>query len=321
MSNTIYATFIDPSHAERATGALLDHGVLNQDISVVSSHTGIPESGVAGGVSDWRTENSTTGRYETEGNPSYPNDGENDAKNAADAGAGYVASAGNHVAEYGDRAAAGIADAVGADTAAAGYAAAAERRDYKGDIDQRNANREWDDAVDNSNVDTMANNRISGYDNDVNRPDVITDSTRDTEDQAKTGISTTTPGDAGAGAIKGAGWGLGVGAIAALASLMVPGVGLVLGGGALAAALGAVAASTGAGAAAGAVAGYLKDQGVDDMVANEYETTVTGGGAVVAVTVPSGRCSEAEAREVLTKYGATNINAYAPRTNSASYVA
>jgi hypothetical protein len=321
MSNTIYATFIDPSHAERATGALLDHGVLNQDISVVSSHSGIPETGVTSGVSDWRTENSTNRRYDSEGNPSFANDGENDMKNAADAGAGYVASAGNYVAEYGDRAAAGIANVVGADRAAAGFSAAADRRDTKGDIDQRNANREWDDAVDNSNVDAVANNRISGYNNDINRPDVITDSTRDTEDQAKSGISTTTPGDAGAGAIKGAGWGLGVGAIAALASLIVPGVGLVLGGGALAAALGAVAASTGAGAAAGAVAGYLKDQGVDDVVANEYETTVTGGGAVVAVTVPSGSCSEAEAREVLTKYGATNINAYAPRGSSASYVA
>jgi hypothetical protein len=321
MSNTIYATFIDPSHAERATGALLDHGVLNQDISVVSSHSGVPESGVISGVSDWRTENSTTHRYETEGSPSTAHAGDNDLKNAADAGAGYVASAGNHVAEYGDRAVAGIANAVGADTAAVGYTAAAERRDSKGDIDQRNANREWADAADNSNVDAMANNRISGYDHEINRPDVITDSSRDTEDQAKSGISTTTPGDAGAGAIKGAGWGLGVGAIAAIASLIVPGVGLVLGGGALAAALGAVAASTGAGAAAGAVAGYLKDQGVDDAVANQYQTTVTGGGAVVAVTVPSGNCSEAEAREVLTKYGATNINAYAPRINSASYVA
>jgi uncharacterized membrane protein len=321
MSNTIYATFIDPSHAERATGALLDHGVLNQDISIVSSHTAIPISGVVSGVSDWRTENKAPSVYDSEGNPSFAKDGDNDFKNTLDAGAGYVSSAGNRVAEFGDHAAAGIAGAVGNDSAAAGFNAAAERRDSKGDIEQRNANREWEDATDSSNVDALANNRISGYDVESNRPDVITDSSIDTEDQAKTGISTTTPGDAGAGAIKGAGWGLGVGAVAALAALFVPGVGLVIGGGALAAALGAVAASTGAGAAAGAVAGYLKDQGVDDAVANEYQTTVTGGGAVVAVTVPSGRCSEAEAREVLNKYGATNINAFAPRANSASYVA
>ena len=75
----------------------------------------------------------------------------------------------------------------------------------------------------------------------------------DTDAAAKHGISTTTPEDAGEGAVKGTGIGLGVGILASLAALTVPGVGLVLGGGALAAALGATALTAGAGAIAGGV--------------------------------------------------------------------
>src|SRR6185369_2999416 len=58
-----------------------------------------------------------------------------------------------------------------------------------------------------------------------------------TEHAAKSGISTTTPGDAASGASKGAGIGLGVGIAAALASIFIPGFGLVAGGGALATAI------------------------------------------------------------------------------------
>ena len=44
MGNTIYAAFADPSQAEKATGALLDHGVRPEDISVVGYMTE-PEAG------------------------------------------------------------------------------------------------------------------------------------------------------------------------------------------------------------------------------------------------------------------------------------
>jgi len=262
MSTTLYASFIDPSHAERATGALLDHGVMSKDISVISSHTPIPV-GMAVGVPDWRNE-----RVEVEPTPFLA--------------PATLERAGNAIAESGDKAAASVTGAVGAKDASANYAAAAERR---------------------SEV---------HYNEGFSRPEVITDVRIDTEEQAKTGISTTTAGDAGSGAVKGTVWGLGIGAVAALAALVVPGVGLVLGGGALASALGAIAASAGAGAAAGAVAGYLKDQGADDEVANHYASTVTGGGAVIAIALPSGNCGETEARQVLTKYGATNITTLAP---------
>ena len=127
---------------------------------------------------------------------------------------------------------------------------------------------------------------------------------------AKSGISTTTPADAGVGAAKGAAVGLGVGAIAALASLMIPGIGLVVGGGALAIALAGAAGATGAGAVAGAVTGYLKDQGVEEHIATEFANTVQSGGTMFAVQVPSGKVDEAQARSILDKYGAENVHSY-----------
>ncbi len=49
----------------------------------------------------------------------------------------------------------------------------------------------------------------------------------------------------------------------------MPGVGLVVGGGALALAIGGALGTTAAGAVAGGMAGYLKDQGVSETDANE----------------------------------------------------
>jgi len=136
---------------------------------------------------------------------------------------------------------------------------------------------------------------------------------KDWESSAKKGISTTTGADAGSGAMKGAAIGLGVGALAALASIFIPGVGLVMGGGALAAALGGAAGTTAAGAAAGAVTGYLKDQGVDAQVASDYDAAIQNGGALLAVTVPSNDIDEGRVQEILSKYGAANVNSYASR--------
>ena len=127
---------------------------------------------------------------------------------------------------------------------------------------------------------------------------------------AKHGLSTTTPEDAGEGAVKGTGIGLGVGILASLAALAVPGVGLVLGGGALAAALGATALTAGAGAIAGGATGYLKEQGVPGEVAERYHGTVQGGGAMLSVNLPSGGVDQAIAQDVLAKYGASDMSAY-----------
>jgi hypothetical protein len=127
---------------------------------------------------------------------------------------------------------------------------------------------------------------------------------------AKSGISTTTAEDAGSGAAKGAGIGLGVGVLAGLASLTLPGFGIVLGGGALATALAGAAGATAAGAVAGGVTGYLKDQGVPEHAAQPYHEHFERGGCVLAVTVPSNEVGQATAEDVLDKYGAVNINSY-----------
>lgn len=131
----------------------------------------------------------------------------------------------------------------------------------------------------------------------------------DAEHAAKTGFSTTTPGDATAGAGKGAAIGLGVGVVATLVSIAVPGFGLVAGGGALATALAGGVGTTVGGAIAGGIAGYLKDQGVENHVAEEYARELNTDGALLAVELPSGEASALEVRETLIKYGARNVHA------------
>lgn len=140
--------------------------------------------------------------------------------------------------------------------------------------------------------------------------DADDDDDHDIVENAKSGISTTTSGDAASGAMKGAGVGLGIGALAALASLFIPGFGLVTGGGALAMALGAAAGTTAAGAVAGGVAGYLVDQGVPEAAAVDYEKALEHGGAIIAISLPSGDVSRTDAEQILNKYQATNLSSY-----------
>lgn len=159
---------------------------------------------------------------------------------------------------------------------------------------------------------------------DDNEYDTLTSGERrddyDPEKGAKYGLTATTKEDAEAGAIKGAGVGLGLGAIAALASIFVPGFGFFAGGGALATALAGIAGTTGAGAIAGAVTGYLKDQGMDSHAAEQFGAHVGEGGALVSVTVPSDQVDESTVRSILDKYGATQVTNFAG-TGSGGYVA
>lgn len=142
------------------------------------------------------------------------------------------------------------------------------------------------------------------------RPIDIDESER-IENAAKRGISVTTGQDAAAGAAKGAGIGLGVGVLAGIAALAVPGIGTVAGTGLLASAIGTAIAgavgTTAGGAIAGGVAGYLKDQGVEGSVADRYNQTVIGGGALLAVSLPSNNVDVATGQALLEKYGASNI--------------
>lgn len=122
-------------------------------------------------------------------------------------------------------------------------------------------------------------------------------------------ISTTTGADAASGAGKGAAIGAGAGIAAALAALFIPGIGWVLGGGALATAIAGAAAATAAGATAGGVFGYLKDQGVPDEVLVRYNETFDSGGAILAVT-PTDKVPSSTVEAVLAKYQALNVDSY-----------
>jgi hypothetical protein len=314
MAQTLYASFADASLAEKAAGALLDHGVRNEDISLISrEHTGDYDPNAE--KRDYTTHAATLEERRAGAAVADTEDTVHDAGRGTVHGA---ESVGNRMAEGGDRFAAGASRAVGADRTADNLEATADRRDADADYRAAQARTNAEGATDRDwNKDP---NRTwtddPNWTNDPNRDPnttVIDHTTGEgdrTELAAKQGLSTTTPGDAAAGAAKGAGIGLGVGILAALASIAIPGFGLVVGGGALATAIAGAAGATAAGAVAGGVHGYLKDQGVPDHVAMDYNKAYEHGGAILGVTVPSNNVDEATVREILSKYGASNVNVY-----------
>jgi len=231
MRNTIYATFNDPKMAEKAAGALMDHGLLAQDLSIIQSHR-------------WS-------RLDTEEFP-----------NPQPEGMLFV-----------------VPNSSGMSTGLSPFG-----------------------------IGPMVE---AVSDIDVAEPEVDALSTM--EVQAKIGISTTTPEDALSGAWQGTAVGAGIGILATLAALFVPGVGLIVGGGALATAIAGVAGTMGAGAAAGALAGYLKDQGVESHIVAEYEHKINTGGAVLGATLPSGGVDEGHAWEILNKYAGQHVTSYENR--------
>ena len=263
--------------AEKAAGALLDYGVRQEDLSVVANDQyGQTRDSYATQTDDTEyAAGTTTGAYGTEG-----------------ASAGYGAAVGEPAMGTGfGEPTLGTGSALGAVPSMEGRSVGVYNNPQSvagtaGDMNSADMN-----PMDQGGSDSYA-------------------SQGDVETAAKHGISTTTPEDAGEGAVKGTGWGLGVGILASLAVLAVPGVGLVLGGGALAAALGATALTAGAGAIAGGSIGYLKEQGVPGDAAEKYHGAVAGGGAVLSLNIPSGKVDQATAESVLSKYGAADMNAY-----------
>jgi uncharacterized membrane protein len=131
------------------------------------------------------------------------------------------------------------------------------------------------------------------------------------QDKVEHGITTTTGADAAAGSAKGVGAGIVIGALAGLAVLFIPGVGLVLGGGALAMALTGAAGTVAAGAVAGGVAGYLKDQGVAEEAVITYCEAIKNGSAMLVLTTPNEKVDEPTIQAIVHKYGGA-LSMYAP---------
>lgn len=119
-------------------------------------------------------------------------------------------------------------------------------------------------------------------------------------------LTTTTPADAARGAVGGGVVGLGVGLIAGLAALTIPGVGPILAAGPLWIAIAGTTGAAAGGAAAGGVAGYLRDMGVPDDVAHYHAESLRAG--TVVVTIHLGPHDEAATiTGILRKYGGIDI--------------
>ncbi len=257
MAQTIYASFTDVDQAERAAGALLDHGVSKEDISLVAQASG-------------------TRRFqEQEVGVSNPEQAYAIAGEGSFATSPFNAPNDLNIGAYPDP----------ARPSTIGGLPIGDSTEY-----------------DSSRTDRYADNNLGepNYHKDHSQAEAI----------AKSGITTTTPEDAGVGALKGTGIGLGIGILAGLAALVVPGVGLVVGAGALAGALGVAASTTVAGAAVGGLVGYLKDQGVPESDAQRFHHAVGSGGALLAVSIPSNGVDLQETEVLLNKYGAADISSY-----------
>ena len=128
----------------------------------------------------------------------------------------------------------------------------------------------------------------------------------------KTGLTTTTPQDAAAGAAVGTGIGLVGGLLLAAAAITLPGVGLVLAGGALATAFGAAVGTAAAGAVAGGVTGYLRDMGMPEHAAQNIADRIHEGDYLVTAEIDPERYDDIKA--LLLKYNAVgvDINAVSP---------
>jgi len=141
---------------------------------------------------------------------------------------------------------------------------------------------------------------------DAARPASTADTPLNVETVGKEGITTTTPQDAAAGAAVGTGVGLVAGLLAAAAALAIPGVGFVLAGGALAAALGGAAATAAAGAVAGGAVGYLRDMGMPEHAAQRVADRLHEGDYLLSVVADAAQYDDL--KTLLIKYNAVGVD-------------
>lgn len=132
------------------------------------------------------------------------------------------------------------------------------------------------------------------------------------ERDAATGITTTTAEDFSKGAVIGGSAGLGLGVLLGLATLFVPGVGLVAGAGALATAIAATATTGAAGALVGGLAGYMRDMGVEGEVPDEFERDYADDYIIVAAALRADGLTSTEIANLADKYHATRTTLKQP---------
>ncbi|HZH97822.1 MAG TPA: hypothetical protein VEX38_02520 [Fimbriimonadaceae bacterium] len=301
--NRVFACFTSQENADRAAGALIDHGVRAENISLIRKGEDGKNQRTPHAVDDAMARDTTYGNVTPPSQDAHPNiEGsvaDMPSSNYMGSGmSGVVASEGAAFGFTGDGPEGAPADERGTSD------------QYAGRNDRDFIYQDQPSEAELNDVHYRAANKISESDYTEERVEMERQRADDSQQEsmnAKSGITTTTAADAGAGALKGAGVGLGVGAVAALASLFVPGFGLVVGGGALATALAAAAASAGAGAAAGAVTGYLKDQGMEVEMAEHYEEQLQTGHTMLEINYDGEEVDAEKIDAVLSKYGATDV--------------
>lgn len=344
MGPTLYASFNDPEHAESAAGALLDHGLRAEEISIVVRHD------ETSGKSNWiPTNSSVMGITMMSGQEvAFKSDPLGNAFRSSPAH--IPQSPVNYDLDDHE----GGLNPAQDDYPRTGSGSPTEfssappnaRRDYNPGLENKDYNKTYDSDVDRDVSDDLLKDRQrandlgsasdagvgltttgmgmqttdpvmavphAGRDEDVARPEAASDDQvpedvdYDPERAAKAGITLTTPHDAAVGALKGTGVGLGIGAVAALAAIAVPGFGLIAGGGALAAAIAGMVGTAGAGAVAGGTIGYLKDQGVPLEEMPHLSECVEKGGAMIAVSLANATLDRATLEGIMQKYGAQAI--------------
>jgi hypothetical protein len=297
MTSTLYAAFHDAAEAERAAGALLDHGLHASDISLLANE----EHGSS--VRTVASEPSPPPMDVADDEAHARQQVEQNEVTGTSYGHAIVNEMGRPLTQPDTWSAPGSNMAYGAEMAGGIESTDAATHYPRGD--------EAFETDDGAPVYSTSAEAEHIRQEQVSAP--VIDEPTYAEDRpgmaASHGITTTTSADAGAGAVKGAAVGLGVGVAAALAAVFLPGIGLVLGGGAIAAALAGAAGATGAGAIAGGAFGYLKDQGVPEEALTVYREAFDHGGAILAVNVPV-EVNRADIEAVLAKYGASNIDMY-----------
>jgi hypothetical protein len=299
MAHTIYATFPTEHDAEKAAGALLDHGIATQDISFILPHSTLPTPIDAEGH-PIPHQAPLTHAVEGSAPAQVPLPGQVALVDAAAMAVPPVPHMPQVPLTYREV-------AVGAPSPGYRYdALGAEIRDNPA-LNTVSSVPPLAPVTAPPVATIVALPATTSEDTLLyeHRPHVI-DMNRD-EPTAVSGITTTTGADAAKGAIGGAGIGVGLGILLGLAAVAVPGIGWVAGAGMLVAGL---AAATGAaGSIAGGVFGYLTDLGVPEDKAQLLHTHLAAGSPVLSINV-TGKLTEFEIEEILRKYGATAAEAF-----------
>jgi hypothetical protein len=320
MVQTIYATFPTEREAERAAGALMDHGVSSSDISfIVPDRLEPVQTDFAGGLIPTGPDSSTP----LNAPASYRSAVPAQALDAPPVPNLSGALAGGPVVQSQDVSAAPsrpgyVYDALGDEIPDPTVAHSMARRDPALD-EERIAEWRQDPtfAPPSTLSDAGAHLRGVGSARTTLAADMpidtveadhghIVDNNREMP-TAASGITTSTGRDAARGAAEGAGIGLGLGLVLGLAAVLVPGVGLVAGAGALIASL--TAATAVAGGVAGGVYGYLTDLGLPPDTARNLDSHLKAGGPILSVHL-SGSVAQSEIVMLLEKYGATSAEAF-----------